>query len=494
MKIRRITADEAASLVNHNDQVGFSGFTHSGCPKVVALALAERAKSEHEKGNPFQVGIFTGASTGDNIDGALSRAGAIKFRTPYQTNNDIRNAINSGVVSYFDLHLSSLAQDLRYGFYGNLDVAVIEASDINENGEIVPTCGVGITPTIARMAHLVIVELNRWHPREIRGMHDLQELQDPPHRSEIPVTNVKSRIGKDHIQVDPSKIVIVETNVPNDGSSFAPVDEITSRIGQNAADFLVEEMRKGTIPESFLPVQSGVGNIANAVLAAMGSHKDIPDFEVYTEVIQDAVIDLLEKGRITFASGGTLTVSNPYIERIYKNLSFFKDRMVLRTSEISNHPEIIRRLGIISMNTAIEADIFGNINSTHITGSKIMNGIGGSGDFTRNAYISIFLTPSTAKNKSISAFVPMVSHVDHNEHSVKVIISEYGVADLRGKSPRERAACIIENCAHPEYRPLLQKYLEGGQNKGQTPVDLYHAFSFHQALMETGDMRNAIFK
>ncbi|MDR2953942.1 MAG: succinate CoA transferase [Prevotella sp.] len=491
MVLKIISAAEAASLIKNDDNVGFSGFTHAGCPKVVPLEIAKKAEKEHAEGKPFQIGIFTGASTGDNIDGALSRAKAIKFRTPYQTNKNIRNAINNEEISYFDLHLSTLSQDLRYGFYGNVDVAIIEASGITDDGKIIPTSGVGISSTIVKMARLVIVELNSWHPKELRGIHDLDDIQDPPHRAEIPVINVKSRIGKEYIQADPAKIVVVETNAPNDGGCFAPVDEITSKIGENAAVFLVNEINRGTIPQSFLPIQSGVGNIANAVLAAMGNNEAIPNFEIYTEVIQDAVIDLLEKGRITFASGGTLTVSNPYIERIYQNLPFFKERIVLRTSEISNNPEVIRRLGIISMNTAIEADIFGNVNSTHILGSKMMNGLGGSGDFTRNAYISIFLTPSTAKGGNISAIVPMVSHTDHNEHSVKVIISEYGVADLRGKSPRERAVCIIENCAHPEYRPLLYKYLENGA-EGQTPINLYDAFAFHKAFMETGDMRNAI--
>lgn len=489
--IKNISAQEAALLIKHNHNVGFSGFTHAGCPKVVPAEIAKHAEEEHRKGNPFKIGIFTGASTGDSIDGALTRANAIKFRTPYQTNNDLRNAINRDEISYFDLHLSSLAQDLRYGFYGNIDVAVIEASDVSDDGKIVPTCGVGITPTIASLAKIVIVELNEWHPKELRGMHDLLNLQDPPHRDVIAIRDVKTRIGKEYIEVNPSKIFVVRTNVPNNGTPFAPVDEITSKIGDNAANFLVEEMKKGTLPKSFLPIQSGVGNIANAVLAAMGKNENIPNFEVYTEVIQDAIIDLLEEGRVTFTSGGTLTVSNPYIERIYKNLSFFKERIILRTSEISNNPEIIRRLGIIAMNTAIEVDVFGNINSTHVTGNKIMNGIGGSGDFTRNAYLSIFLTPSTAKDGNISAIVPMVSHVDHNEHSVKVIISEYGVADLRGKSPHERAICIIENCAHPAYRPLLYKYLESGA-KGQTPINLSSAFSFHEAFLKTGNMKDAI--
>lgn len=490
MAIRKVTAQEAAAMIRHDDNVGFSGFTHAGCPKVVPVVLAKRAEEEHKKGNPFKIGVFTGASTSDSIDGVLTRAEAIKFRTPYQTNTDLRNAINKGKVPYFDLHLSTLAQDLRYGFFGDIDVAIIEASDVTENGEIIPTCGVGITPTIARMAKIVIIELNSWHPKELRGMHDLLELPDPPHRKEIPLYTVRDRIGKDHVKVDPGKIVVVETYMPNEGGVFAPIDEVTSKIGENASAFFANEIKKGRVPENFLPIQSGVGNIANAVLAAMGANKDIPDFEVYTEVIQDAVIELLESGRVTFASGGTLTVSNPCIERIYHNLPFFKERIIFRTAEISNNPEIARRMGIISMNTALEADIFGNINSTHVMGTKMMNGIGGSGDFTRSAFISVFLTPSTAKGGLISAFVPVVSHTDHSEHSVKVIISEYGIADLRGKSPRERAECIIENCAHPDYRPLLWKYLESGV-QGHTPANLYNAFAFHKAFMEEGDMRKA---
>jgi len=489
MELKFITAEEAASLIKHNDNVGFSGFTHAGCPKVVPMALAKRAEEEHKKGNPFKIGMFTGASTGDGIDGFLTRADAIKFRTPYQTNDDMRKGINNEQFSFFDLHLSTLAQDLRYGFFGQVDVAIIEACDVTETGEITSTCGIGISPTIARLAKTVIIELNEWHPKELKGIHDVIEPESPPFRKEIRIESVRDRIGKEYIKVDPSKIVVVKCNVPNDGTGFSPVDEVTAQIGQNVANFFINEMKNGRLPKSFLPVQSGVGNIANAVLAAMGESKYIPDFDVYTEVIQDAVIGLMESGRVKFASGCSLTVSNPCIEKIYNNLKFFKDKLVLRPSEITNSPEIIRKIGIISINTALEADIFGNVNSTHVTGNKMMNGIGGSGDFTRAAYVSLFVTPSIAKGGKISAFVPMVSHHDHSEHSVKIIISEYGIADLRGKSPRERANCIINNCVHPEFRPLLKEYLSKGA-KGQTPVDLKNAFAFHEAFIETGDMRN----
>ena len=126
-----------------------------------------------------------------------------------------------------------------------------------------------------------------------------------------------------------------------------------------------------------------------------------------------------------FASSCSLTAEQRCaLESVYDNLDWFRPRILLRPQEISNNPEIVRRLGIISINTAIEVDIFGNVNSTHVMGRQMMNGIGGSGDFTRNAYLSIFTCPSTAKGGKISTIVPLVSHVDHSEHSVQIIATE----------------------------------------------------------------------
>ena len=493
MSLKFITAEEAATYVKHDDNVGFSGFTPAGCPKVIPEAIARRAEQEHTEGRPFKIGMFTGASTGDHLDGALARAEAVKFRTPYQSNKDMRTLLNAHGAEYFDMHLSELAQSLRYGFLGRVDVAIVEAVDVTEDGEIVPAEGVGILPTICRLADKILIELNRFHPKELRGIHDIYEPEDPPMRREIPVYKPSDRIGQSFVKVDPKKIVgVVETNCEPDGSKFAPLDDVTLAIGRNVSDFLVGEMKAGRLPKSFLPLQSGVGNVANAVLGCMGENEAIPPFTVYTEVIQDAVIKLMEQGRVTFASGCSLSVSHEALREIYSRLDFFKDKLLLRPQEISNNPEVVRRLGVITINTALEADIFGNVNSTHVLGTKMMNGIGGSGDFTRSGYVSIFTTPSTAKDGKISSFVPMVSHMDHSEHSVKVIISEYGVADLRGKSPVQRAREIIERCAHPEYRPLLHAYLDRGV-KGHTPQSLDACFAFHRAFIETGDMRNVKF-
>ena len=485
----KLTAAEAASLINDGDTIGFSGFTPAGSPKAVSLALAERAKALHAEGKPFKVGVVTGASTGKSLDGALALADAISFRTPYQSNADLRKSINAGKTRYFDMHLSMVAQTLRYGFLGKVNWAVIEACDVTPEGEIVVTSGVGIAPTACRLADKIIIELNANHPAALRGFHDIYEPLDPPHRREIPVYKPSDRIGSPVIKVDPAKIVgIVETNQPDETGGFDEATDLTKQIGENVANFLASEMKTGRIPAEFLPIQSGVGNIANAVLGALGVHPDIPAFEMYTEVIQDSVIGLIRNGKIKFASGSSLTLSNAALQSIYDDIEFFRSRILLRPQEISNNPEIVRRLGLITINTAIEVDVFGNINSTHIMGKNMMNGIGGSGDFTRNAYLSIFTCPSVAKGGAISAIVPFASHLDHSEHSVSAVITENGVADLRGKSPQERALEIINKCAHPDYRELLNAYLDYFPNS-HTPQALCAAFGMHQQYAKTGDMR-----
>ncbi|MDR1004286.1 MAG: acetyl-CoA hydrolase/transferase family protein [Prevotellaceae bacterium] len=491
MALNYISAAEAAGLIKHGDNIGLSGFTPAGTAKAVTAELAKIAEAEHAKGNPFQVGIFTGASTGESCDGILSRVKAIRYRAPYTTNNDFRKAVNNGEIAYNDIHLSQMAQEVRYGFMGKVDIAIIEACEVTEDGKIYLTAAGGISPTLCRLAPKIVVELNAAHSKSGMGLHDVYEPLDPPYRREIPIYKPSDRIGTPYIQVDPKKIVgVVETNWPDEARHFSEADPITEMIGQKVADFLVADLKRGIIPSTFLPLQSGVGNIANAVLGALGRDTTIPPFEMYTEVIQNAVIGLIRDGRIKFGSTCSLTVTNDCLQEVYDNMDFFRDKLVLRPSEISNNPEVVRRLGVIAMNTAIEADIYGNVNSTHIGGTKMMNGIGGSGDFTRNAYISIFTCPSEAKEGKISAIVPMVSHADHSEHSVNVIITEQGIADLRGKGPKERAQAIIENCAHPDYKNLLWDYLKLTDGKSQTPQALQAAFGMHVELAKSGDMRN----
>lgn len=384
--LKEITPEEAAEYISNGMTVGFSGFTPAGAAKVVPKAIAQKATEEHKAGRDFKIGVITGASTGDSLDGELARADAIAWRTPYQSDKYLRGNINLGKTKFFDMHLSLLPQNLRYGFLGDVDVAVVEASEVQADGKIILSTSVGASPTICNVAEKVIIEVNDFHANSVHGMHDIYEPLDPPMRRPIQLSTCSGRIGTEYLQIDPSKIVgIVRTNLPDENRGFKEPDEQTVQIGRNVASFLAGELKSGRIPATFLPIQSGVGNIANAVLGAIGDNPDIPAFEMYSEVIQDSVIKLMKEGLIRFASATSLTLSPDLLTEVYHNLDFFKPRLLLRPQEISNHPEVIRRLGIISINTAIEVDVFGNVNSTHVMGNSMMNGIGGSGDFTRNA-------------------------------------------------------------------------------------------------------------
>jgi acetyl-CoA hydrolase len=487
----RLTAEEAAALIEDGQTIGLSGFTVAGTPQSVPRALAERAERIHAEGKPFKVGLVTGASTGPWVDGVLSRADAILFRTPYQSDPHLRGRINSGDTRFYDLHLSSVAQNIRYGFLGKISWAIIEAADLTADGEVTLTNAVGITPTLCRMADKILIELNTAHPAALHGFHDLYEPFDPPFRREIPVFTPSDRIGSTRLKIDPKKIVgVIETHSLDESLTFEEPCKLTTQIGENVADFLATESESGRLSLNLLPLQSGVGDIANAVLSALGNHAKIPRFTMYTEVIQDSVIRLIDADRVQFASGCSLSVSKPVLEGMYANLDRFRERLVLRPQEITNHPEIVRRLGLISVNTAIEADIYGNVNSTHLMGASLMNGIGGSGDFTRNAFLSIFAFPSTAKNGRISTIVPLVTHVDHSEHSVQVLVTEQGVADLRGKDPHERAEIIIDKCAHPRFRDeLVSAY--AASRRGHIPFALSNAFAMHERYIATGDMHHS---
>ena len=486
-----LTPEEAAALINDKDIIGFGGFTAAGACKVIPLAIAERAKAEHAAGRPFKLGIITGASTGKSLDGALAAAEAIEWRTPYQSDPILRKSINEGQTRFFDLHLSAVQPTVRSGVFGKVNWAIIEASHVSPNGEIVLSTAVGAANTFVRVADRILIELNAHHPGDLMGFHDLYEPADPPYRRAIPLYAPTDRIGSSFIKVNPKKIVgVVMTDTPDETGGFDAPDAVTNRIGANVAQFLADELKIGRLPKSFLPLQSGVGNIANAVIGALGANPGIPPFMMYTEVIQDSVIDLLRSGKCEFASGCSLTVSQEKLKGIYDELEYYRPRMVLRPQEISNSPELIRRLGLITINTAIEIDLFGNVNSTHVMGRDLMNVIGGSGDFTRNAHISIYTCPSMAKKGAISTIVPLVTHLDHSEHSVQIVVTEHGIADLRGKSPHDRALLMIENCVHPEYRDLLRSYLKISE-KGHVPQTLHNAFNMHLAFLENGDMRKA---
>ncbi len=483
-----LTPDEAAAFISNGQMVAFSGFTPAGAAKAVPPAIARRARHFHERGEAFRIRVLTGASTGPELDQELAAAEAVSWRAPYQSSALLRRQINSGQVEFVDMHLSHVPQALQFGFFGAVDVAVIEATEITPDGRVYLTSSIGASPTFLKCADKVIIEINRYHSVRLREMADIFLLPSPPHRSPIPISDPLTKAGWPFMAIDPRKVIgCVETFAADNVDPFDPPNDANRHIACNVVEFLLAERRAGRIPAEFLSLQSGVGNIANAVMAVLGENIEVPPFMMYTEVFQDACVDLMEKGRLRGASCSALTVSPAQLARIYENMDFFAPRIVLRPQEISNNPGIIRCLGVITMNTALEVDIYGHANSTHVCGTQMMNGIGGSGDFTRNSYLSIFMCPSVAKGGRISSIVPMVSHADHNEHSVQLVVTEWGLADLRGLGPLERARRIISRCAHPAYRDCLFQYLENARS-GHIRHDLARAFDMHRNLVEHGQM------
>ncbi|GAA1962385.1 acetyl-CoA hydrolase/transferase family protein [Nocardioides panacihumi] len=490
---RVTSADEAAAHIRPGDSVGISGFTGAGYPKAVPAALAERMRTAHERGDEFRVQLWSGASTAPEVDGLLASAHGLSKRLPYNSDPTLRALINDGEVEYVDAHLSHSAQHMWFGFYGPLDVVVVEVTAILPNGLLVPSSSIGNNKTWLDRADKVILEVNSWQPREFEGFHDVYYgTRLPPHRAPIQLTSTMQRIGDPYLRVDPAKVVaVVQTDAPDRNTPLKPVDDNSRAMADLLVDFLRHEVRVGRMPPSLLPLQSGVGNVANAVMAGLVEAEFEP-MTAYTEVLQDGLLDLLDSGKLTGVSATSFGLSPDGVRRFMDAIDSYKGRILLRSEEISNHPEVVRRLGVIAINGMIEADIYGNVNSTHVMGSAIMNGIGGSGDFARNAFLNFFVSPSTAKAGAISSIVPFVSHVDHTEHDVHVLVTEQGLADLRGLSPSARADRVIDHCAHPDFREPLRDYVARARaarpHAQHTPHLLDEAFSWHRRYLDTGSM------
>ena len=481
---RIVTPQAAASLIRDGMVIGMSGFTKAGDAKAVPVAMAERARTD-----PFKITLITGASLGHDIDRMLTEAKVLARRMPFQADPTLRKAINRGEVMFIDQHLSETVEHLRSNQLGPIDYAIVEAAAITETGALIPTTSIGNSASFAILAEKVIVEINLSQPLGLDGLHDIYIPGKRPTRAPIPLMACDSRVGTPYVEIPPEKIAaIVITNETDTASSVLPADPETVAIAGHLIGFFENEVASGRLDLTLQPLQAGIGTVANAVLRGLADGP-FHHLRLYSEVLQDSTFDLFDAGKLSFASASSITLSTTCAERVFGNFERYKDRLVLRPQEISNHPEIIRRLGIIGINTALEFDIYGNVNSTHIDGTNMMNGIGGSGDFARNAYLSIFVSKSLAKDGAISSVVPMVSHVDHTEHDVDILATEVGLADLRGLAPRERARRIIDNCVHPSYRPQLEDYFARASAKGgHTPHLLEEAFSWHTRRQRTGSM------
>lgn len=500
---RLAKADDLLHLFPNGSYIGWSGFTGVGYPKKVPTALADHVEKNGLQGQ-LRYSLFVGASSGADTENRWANLDMIERRSPHQVGKEISRGINNGKINFFDKHLSMFPQDMVYGFYtkdkpnGRIDVACVEASAITEEGGIICGPSVGATPEIIQMADKIIVEVNTRMP-SFEGLHDIVMGDLPPKRKPYLVMAPEDRIGTHHIPVDPDRIVaIIESDQPDATGPNAPPDAKSAAIAGHLIDFFHSEVKAGRLPKNLLPLQSGIGNVANAIISGL-AEAPFQNLRVWTEVLQDSFLDLFDSGKLDFATATSIRFSPEGFQRFYDGWEQYYDKLLLRPQQVSNAPEIIRRLGVIGMNTPVEVDIYGHANSTCVMGSRMLNGLGGSADFLRNAKLSIMHTPSTRPSKTdpdgVSCIVPMCTHIDQTEHDLDLVVTEQGYADLRGLAPRERAKVIIEKCAHPVYKPILMDYYNMAlddcikNGMGHEPHMLFNTFDMHKNLRDNGTMR-----
>ncbi|KAI3393426.1 hypothetical protein diail_4262 [Diaporthe ilicicola] len=488
--------------------IGWSGFTGVGYPKKMPTYLADHVEKNNLQGQ-LRYSLFVGASSGAETENRWAGLNMIERRSPHQVGKAIAKGINDGSINFFDKHLSMFPVDLVYGFYtkdkpnNKLDVVVVEATDILEDGSIVPGASVGATPELVQMAEKIIIEVNTSIP-SFEGLHDITMTDLPPNRKPYLIMGVEDRIGKTSIPIDPEKVVgVLHSDYQDQTAPNTPADEGSRKIADHIIEFWTHEVKHGRLPESLLPIQSGIGNIANAVVGGLND-SNFKNLKVWTEVIQDTFLDLFDSGKLDFATATSVRFSPDGFKRFYDNWEAYHNKLLLRSQQVSNSPEIIRRLGVIGMNTPVEVDIYAHANSTCVLGSRMLNGLGGSADFLRSSKYSIMHTPSTRPSKTdphgVSCIVPMCTHVDQTEHDLDVVVTEAGLADVRGLSPRERARVIIDKCAHDIYRPILKEYLDKAEweclrkGMGHEPHLLWNSFDMHKALVEQGSMAKVQWK
>jgi len=470
------TAEDVATSIPADGALAISGFGSVGYPKAVPKCLAKDDRD-------LALQIVSGGSVGEVIDSKLMSTGAIARRYPYQAQPKARDLVNQREVAFSDRHIWGLGDEVAYGtLLDESYTAIVEAIAVGEDWYI-PSTSIGPTPTFIASADRLVIELNESQPLELQQLHDIRPRRPPPHRQAVPIQSAGDRIGNAKVKLDPDKLeAVVQTDEPDSPYVFHDLTTEERGIGENLVRFLEKEEQQNDLISEKLHIQFGVGNVGNA-LASEIKHADLDEAGLvyYGEVIQDGLLNMIEEGILETASATSLALSREGQDRLYENLEMFGEHIVLRPSSISNNPSIINRFGIIGINSAVEVDIYGNANSTHINGSKLINGIGGSGDFIRHSNISVIALPSTAAGTSLSRIVPMSPHIDHTEHDIDIIITEQGIADLRGLSPAERAVEIIASCAHPDFESELREYYENAtKSAGHIPHNLDTAFSMHQ--------------
>ena len=443
-----------------------SGFGRVGYPKAVPLALADDDRS-------LSLTVVSGGNVGDEIDTAMVEAGAIARRYPYQGTSASRAAANENRMAYSDRNVSQVGDEVRYGgLVEGPTTAVVEAVAVGPDW-LIPSTSIGQTPAFVAAADELVVEVNHAQPRALEAVHDVYTRDPPPGRDPIPLDDPWGRVGTPRVEFDPDILsAVVETDRSDSTYSFRDPTGDDQAIAGHVADFLRSLVESNPVFAERLTLQFGVGSLGNALMGELtGVDFGDRDIVYFGEVFQDGLLDMLDAGELAAASATTLALSDEGQSRFFNDIDRYAEDVVLRPTDVSNAAELVDRFGVVAVNSALEIDLFGHVNSTHANGRRVITGVGGSGDYNRNALVTVCALPSRLGDGT-SRVVPMVPHVDHTEHDVDVVVTEQGVADIRGCSPVERAERIVDDCAHPAVQEDLRTYLdEAKAHGGHLPYD-----------------------
>lgn len=476
-----VCAEEAAMYIKNGMTVAISGYSSSSYPRAVPQAIAKRKSN----GEALSLNLISGSAL-SQLDELLSDV--VARRVPLQGGKSMAKHINNGSCHYVEQQICRIVRLLESGKLGKIDVAIIEACAVDESGHIYLGSSIGIAPLLMEIADKIIIECNAAIPKEVAKLHDIFLPGTPPNRRPIPFSKINERVGQTTIQAPIDKIkYIVQTDIqPEPEPHRAPSEEILKTV-QNLMKFLSKEYPLDG-PKKLPPIQTGFGQLAEAITDAMHG-SEYQDIEFYAGGLLESHMEMIASGKAKAATA-TYMQFTPRTAELFRNIEGLENKLVLRNLDVINEAETTSRFGILALNSCVEADIYGNVNSSHICGNRVVNGIGGGASFAQNAGLSVMLLPSTSKKGNISTIVPMVAHTDISEHDIDVIITDQGFADLRGLDDLERANAIIENCAAEEYKSLLRQYLEGAIEKygGHHPQDMTEAAKWHERLRTTGSM------
>lgn len=415
--MRIVTSAQAVAGIRSGDQV----FVHGGAatPSVLLEALTARA------GELRDVGITHLHIEGPAPHLAPEVADSFRHRALFIGAN-AREAVNSGRADYVPIFLSDIPQLLTSGAFP-LDAAFINVSPPDAHGYCSLGTSVDTALSAVQAAATVVAQLNRAMPRTL---------------------------GDSFVHVDEIDLA-VEVDQPPHEHALPAIGDVERRIGQYVAEL---------VPDA-ATLQMGIGSIPAAVALAL---RDKRDLGIHTELFTDPVLDLVEAGAVTGAAkevnrGKIVSAFVMGSQRLY---DFLHDNPMIemRPVDYTNDTAVIRRFRrMTAINSALSIDLTGQVSADSI-GTRFYSGVGGQMDFMRGAALApegraIIALPATAAGGSVSriaaVLAPGAGVVTTRAH-VRTVVTEYGVAELFGRSVRERASELIA-ISHPDFRDELER-------------------------------------